>query len=86
MNSINLDEKLAGFSLTFKFKNNKNVKEKLVEKTEFYKLTESQLDLFAKKLAHLPELGHLADEGMSYEEFYSKLKSILKDPRTAKKN
>lgn len=77
--------KITGFSFTFKFKNNKNVKEKLVEKTEFYKLTESQLDLFAKKLAHLPELGHLADEGMSYEEFYSKLKSMLKDPEQQKK-
>ena len=77
--------KIIGFSFTFKFKNNKNVKEKLVEKTEFYKLTESQLDLFAKKLAHLSELGHLADEGMSYEKFYSKLKSMLKDPEQQKK-
>ena len=77
--------KITGFSFTFKFKNNKNVKEKLVEKTEFYKLTESQLDLFAKKLAHLPELVNLADKCMSYEEFYSKLKSMLKDPEQQKK-
>lgn len=77
--------KITGFSFTFKFKNNKNVKEKLVEKTEFYKLTESQLELFSKKLAHLPEFGHLADEGMSYPEFYSKLKSMLKDPEQQKK-
>lgn len=77
--------RITGFSFTFKFKDNEDIEEKLVEKTKFYKLTESQLNLFSKKLTYLPELEKLADIGMSYEEFYSKLKSMLQDPKEQKK-
>lgn len=77
-------KKIIGFHFTFKFKENKNTQEKLVRKNEFYKLTDSQLELFSKKLAHLQELGKLADEGITYEAFSSKLKKMLKDPEQQK--
>lgn len=74
---------ITGFSFTFKSKISKTeITSK--NKNTYIDFTQKQLDLFAHKLARLPELSHLAVEGQSYEDFEKPLKEMLKSPEKQK--
>src|SRR5690606_3467869 len=74
---------ITGFSFTFKSKISKTeITSK--NKNAYIDFTQKQLDLFAHKLARLPELSHLAVEGQSYEDFEKPLKEMLKSPEKQK--
>ncbi|MHA3084513.1 replication initiation protein RepM [Acinetobacter sp. ANC 5383] len=47
---------------------------------KFYKLTDSQINMFGNQLCQLPELSHLAVGNQSYEALASKIKEMLRDP------
>ena len=54
-------------------------------KDTFIKMSDSQLDTFASKLADLAEVQGMADAGEEMPAFKARLRSILKDPEKQKK-
>jgi plasmid replication initiation protein len=70
--------RIVGFSfeLTRKMKNQNSTKD------TFYRLTDSQINMFGNQLSRLHEVAHLAVEGESYEILASKIKEMLRDPTT----
>jgi hypothetical protein len=49
-------------------------------KDTFYRLTDSQINMFGNQLSRLHEVAHLAVEGESYEILAAKIKEMLRDP------
>ena len=77
--------KISGFSFEItqrKTKQQRNLSQDNTDK--FYKLTDSQINMFGNQLSRLHELSHLALEGESYEALASKIKDMLRDPRQQK--
>ncbi|MFU8928213.1 replication initiation protein RepM [Acinetobacter puyangensis] len=74
--------------ISFTIKNKPTSKKDIVEKIErdpdtldmFYKMTDSQINMFGNQLARLPELAHLAVGNESYDALASRIKDMLRDP------
>lgn len=45
----------------------------------FYNLTDKQIHVYSRKLAHMPELAHLGEVGESYDDLADKIAIALKD-------
>lgn len=75
---------ISGFKFTVKVKEvQKPVENKLRDvntRDLFYNMTDKQIATFSYKLAHLPELSHLASSGKGYDEFAQMIASDLKNP------
>ena len=50
----------------------------------FYRMSDSQINLFGNQLARLHELSYLANQGESYEELAIKIKDMLRDQQQQK--
>ena len=73
--------KISGFSFEItqrKTKLQSNLSQDNTDK--FYKLTDSQINMFGNQLSRLPELSNLAVEGESYEALAAKIKEMLREP------
>ena len=73
--------KISGFSFEItqrKTKQQSNLSQDNTDK--FYKLTDSQINMFGNQLSRLPELSNLAVEGESYEALAAKIKEMLREP------
>ena len=69
--------RIVGFSFELtqrKMKNQNSTKD------TFYRLTDSQINMFGNQLSRLHEVAHLAVEGESYEILAAKIKEMLRDP------
>lgn len=66
------------FKIESKTKSNKKPRKDIQD--TFYKMTDSQINMFGNQLSLLPELAHLADGNDSYEALASKIKDMLRDP------
>jgi len=69
--------RIIGFSFEI---TQRNLKYQNSTKDTFYKLTDSQINMFGNQLSRLHELSHLADQGESYDALASKIKEMLRDP------
>ena len=50
----------------------------------FFKMSDSQINMFGNQLSKLPELGKYADGNEGYEALASRIKDMLKDPEKQK--
>ena len=50
----------------------------------FYRMSDSQINLFGNQLSRLHELSYLANQGESYEELAIKIKDMLRDQQQQK--
>ncbi|ENU21307.1 hypothetical protein F994_00151 [Acinetobacter bohemicus ANC 3994] len=75
---------ISGFSFTFKQKAKDQIKpQKLVSKN-FYKMSDSQINMFGNQLAELHDLSHLAVGNENYEALAARIKDMLRDPEKQK--
>lgn len=81
--SVTYEQKKTGRKVThilFSFKEKSKSINYNGEQNKFYKLTDSQINMFGNQLSRLHELSHLATEGESYDVLASKIKDMLRDP------
>ena len=75
---IKTGRKVTHIHFTFKEKS-KSIEHKS-EQNNFYKLTDSQINMFGNQLSRLHEVSHLAQQGESYDDLAIKIKDMLRDP------
>lgn len=74
--------------ISFTIKNKPTLKKEIVENIErdpdtvdmFYRMTDSQINMFGNQLARLPELAYLAIGNESYDVLANRIKEMLRDP------
>jgi plasmid replication initiation protein len=74
--------------ISFTIKNKPTPKKEIVENIErdpdtvdmFYRMTDSQINMFGNQLARLPELAYLAIGNESYDVLANRIKEMLRDP------
>ena len=75
---IKTGRKVTHIHFTFKEKS-KSIEHKS-KQNNFYKLTDSQINMFGNQLSRLHEVSHLAQQGESYDDLAIKIKDMLRDP------
>ena len=75
---IKTGRKVTHIQFTYKEKS-KSIEHKS-EQNNFYKLTDSQINMFGNQLSRLHEVSHLAQQGESYDDLAIKIKDMLRDP------
>lgn len=73
------------FKLKQKPKATNSLNEQKSEQQNFYKMSDSQINLFGNQLAELHDLSHLAVGNENYEALAARIKDMLRDPEKQKK-
>lgn len=71
---------ISGFSFTFKQKAKDQIKPQKLVSQNFYKMSDSQINMFGNQLAELHDLSHLAVGNENYEALAARIKDMLRDP------
>jgi plasmid replication initiation protein len=72
------------FKLKQKPKATHSLNEQKSEQQNFYKMSDSQINLFGNQLAELHDLSHLAVGNENYEALAARIKDMLRDPEKQK--
>ena len=72
------------FKLKQKPRATNSLNEQKSEQQNFYKMSDSQINLFGNQLAELHELSHLAVGNENYEALAARIKDMLRDPEKQK--
>ena len=72
------------FKLKQKPKATHTLNEQKSEQQNFYKMSDSQINLFGNQLAELHDLSHLAVGNENYEALAARIKDMLRDPEKQK--
>ena len=72
------------FKLKQKPKATHSLNEQKSEQQNFYKMSDSQINLFGNQLAELHDLSHLAVGNENYEVLAARIKDMLRDPEKQK--
>jgi len=72
------------FKLKQKPKATNSLNEQKSEQQNFYKMSDSQINLFGNQLAELHDLSHLAVGNENYEALAARIKDMLRDPEKQK--
>ena len=79
---------ITGFSFRFKQKQQPKIEKPIDPKRDpdtidmFVSMTDAQINMFGNQLSRLPEFSNLADGNESYDALASRIKDMLKDPKS----